>query len=417
MADSFFESSPVFQNSQLKIRFMGMISELLCQHHKIDSLEEFDLVEHVINGKSLAQLHVSQVTLPVQIKASVSYNELKNYQFNKVPIVLSLKDTIESHLQSGQITMTPVKETADIMEIDIPFDKKDLEHYQAFLNTNQMIQHYDLAHVMILDIQPVSVENAFPLKLGIRHNGAEKSNLLHNEISKTLAKNAYHVLVNKYQLLQMDAPVPFLSKTECAHRDNMFKTYGPCHSLEDLMQGGISLPLKNSSDFPFADNLLLMPTQSLLVELLIFMVDVKLPILHIKIDPKKPSIYSIIPMFVVEQLLKHDVMADLSEHMKNIMNLSQLNFEIIPLEQAIQEQATSSLRTSQHLTFSEDDDMTNSNDEQVLTQLRPITLTYNITFLACQNKKVPFVTKTILPLDTNLFYMPSLDFVIENKSM
>jgi hypothetical protein len=290
------------------------------------------------------------------------------------------------------------------MDVDTTiFDKKDLNSYEEFLTkdpkTADQLTNYNLECVMLLDCKPLHVSNSFPIKVGIRSNASLQTKHFKTDFSQHLLEQSFDVISGPYEEMTVQNPRPFLSETERQARQSSFLSYGPCKGREDLTRGGIII--NSSTTFPLGDDVLLMPFNSLLVDLLSQEASEKTPILHLKLKASEPAIYSLIPMNYIKNVLNSQ--QGLVDHIQSLTNLGNIQFQVTPL--LTQVQASDGLNKSQ--TRYKEEDLNVADDAHVLQGPRAIIIRYQLTFVALQQHQVPHLNaEPVLELFAP-FFMPN----------
>lgn len=282
------------------------------------------------------------------------------------------------------------------------------------------LKNFYLSRVMLLGLEFHKASNQFPIHVGIRTNAAQESHLLRNEVAKKVADSAFDVILKPYANLD-SAPKPFLSTPELEKRKQSYLKYGPCKNFDNLMEGGIvinqtekALPMVSFQGERFSDDLLLMPTQSLLVDIASELASNDSPILHLKTKDDQPSVYSLMPLGFAKSLFSKQ--EELVEHAQNLTSLWDLQFYLCPIQKTdhsgIQNNFNQVYRDTQSI-YSTAGELVNQDHQQALDEKRQVTVECHLKFMAVQTHHIKSLNDEKTIISSPEFFLPSEEVIIK----
>lgn len=290
---------------------------------------------------------------------------------------------------------------------------------------------------MLLGLEIRQAKNECPVHVGIRTNAAQLSNLVKDSLVERFLESAYNVILAPYETKIYDKPLQFLSDHEFEKRVQAFHKFGSFSSLDDLLQGAICIPrnpLNNVTGNPddigkhnvigqdsLTDELLLLPTLSLLVDYAEIMCSEEYPVFQLKTDPDKPSIYSLLPTQGALALGNNqNVFAiELADYSKSLVDLSQIKFSLFPIDKLSD---TSNKRTFNEiyhalksLTLVDSPTAIGDEDHLALNTERSINFEFNLVVMALPKQLSKNIFSDAPTLSNAPIFLPSEDIVIKDN--
>ena len=410
MAKNVFTTSPLFANEESKAKFMDYLTSRICQLHDIPDLASLDYGKHILGNKILPQLHAKLIQIPINVCFRGSLQSFSQQQLKQEGISISLGEILQTLISPGQTV-----ETSKATELF----------------------NYNLERAMLLGLEIRQAKNECPVHVGIRTNAAQLSNLVKDSLVERFLESAYNVILAPYETKIYDKPLQFLSDHEFEKRVQAFHKFGSFSSLDDLLQGAICIPrnpLNNVTGNPddigkhnvigqdsLTDELLLLPTLSLLVDYAEIMCSEEYPVFQLKTDPDKPSIYSLLPTQGALALGNNqNVFAiELADYSKSLVDLSQIKFSLFPIDKLSD---TSNKRTFNEiyhalksLTLVDSPTAIGDEDHLALNTERSINFEFNLVVMALPKQLSKNIFSDAPTLSNAPIFLPSEDIVIKDN--